>query len=278
MGIPIIFIHWGKSDYLKYAIHQAKIQNPTSEVFLISDVKPTKSSDFAYYDLKQYLKETNDFENIYVHLNSVPKWYTILWFKRWFALNNFMKQKKIDGPFLYLDSDVLLYCDITKEYKNFEQFDIIINGDRGPHYTFFKNSFILDQFCKFIFSQYTDKTAFSLLKEKYKYHQLSKIDGGVDDMTILHNFCKSKTYPIGNTPNIYNSKMFEDNIFASEGFEFDNRRKIKKIYWNKKISFGRLLENESSIIFNTLHFQGFAKKYMYLFYSGNDLFCEKILS
>ena len=37
MNIPIVFTHFGKSDFLELAINQAKFTNPSSEIYLLGD-------------------------------------------------------------------------------------------------------------------------------------------------------------------------------------------------------------------------------------------------
>jgi hypothetical protein len=48
-NIPIILVHQGNSDYLKYALHQAKLFNQNSTIFLIGDNSNDKYDIFLSY-------------------------------------------------------------------------------------------------------------------------------------------------------------------------------------------------------------------------------------
>lgn len=278
-GLPIIFIHWGDSDYLKYSLSQAKLFNPSSDIILISDIKKKSSEVYKQYDISKYYNGIDEFIKTYVHRNTISEWYTLFWFKRWFVLNNFIKDEKIIFPFLIVDSDVLLYSNVSEVYEtSFKDFDITINGERGPQYTFFRNQVVLSEFHKTIINHYKDENLIKLLEEKHRFHIENNEVGGVDDMTILFHFCRSDIFKVGNSRVILYNSVFDGTICCSEGFEYDERKKIKSFSWQNKLPYCKNIENGSKIKFNAIHFQGYGKRYMHRFYTGNGFFFQRLLS
>ena len=74
MSIPIVFTHFGKSDFLELAINQAKFTNPNSEIYLLGDDANLYLKGFCnhqqfskYSECGTVLKEA--FQRILMNLN-----------------------------------------------------------------------------------------------------------------------------------------------------------------------------------------------------------------
>ena len=278
MALPIVFVHKGNSDYLKYSINQARFFNQSSTIYLIGDDTNNRYSGTEHFLIAQYENNAIEFEKIYKHLNFLPENGVLFWFKRWFIIEEFLRKNNISYPFIYIDSDVLLFSDITKEFENFKSYSMTICGERGPQYTYFSSVSSLSEFCKFIRSLFLDKEYFEKLIEKFEFHKKTGSPGGVDDMTAFYEFKKINPEKVGNTNMIYNNSIYDNNINSQEGYYYDSDNNIKKIYWIGGLPFGKVSITGQLIQFNGLHFQGTAKKFMHRFYVGENLYFQKIKS
>ena len=279
MAIPILFTHWGNSDYLKYSLHQARHFNSESEIYLLGDDKNNKYKIAKHFQISDYSKSAIHFEKLYVHLNTtIHKNGVLNWFKRWFIVNDFLSENPHIHSFICLDSDVLLYTNVTEEFDNYKQHNLTLCGERGPQYTFFSSPESLKSFCRYIESLYADKELFKILKDKFEHHERMQIPGGVDDMTAFYEYSKKNSTSIGNTNTIINNATFDHCINAADGFEFNNKLGIKQIYWRGNIPYGKLIQNGEFVRFKALHFQGTEKSLMHNFYRGNGLGLSKLKS
>lgn len=70
---PIIFCHYGNSDYLEYTLRQVKLTNPNNRVILLGDEKNKSIAEIAHvehYLFKDYANgiENLTFESVYEHV------------------------------------------------------------------------------------------------------------------------------------------------------------------------------------------------------------------
>ena len=132
----------------------------------------------------------------------------------------------------------------------------------SPQYTLFnRNS--LEQFCDYILSYYSDIDKFEQVKEWYKQIKY----GGICDMTFFKYYTQCPRVHAFDTATIVDDSCFDISLQVSQGFEMNGR--VKKIYWEKGLPYGKLLETGKLIRFNGLHFQGGVKHRMnkYIYYA-----------
>ena len=259
--IPVILIHKGYQDYLGCAINQALKNN---QVRLIGDTTPPIShKNFKFENLNDYCLECDEFRSIYEHLNTTPVEYEIFCYQRWFVLKNYMLSNNLDKIF-YIDSDVLLFADMTTEWKKFNQYEMTL-----LHRTAAISSFItlkgVTDFCNFLMSTYKDKSSYNYKKiaSHYKVRKECGLAGGVCDMTLLEFFhycsdCGGGPGKVGEMMQIINDSTYDHNInVPDQGFAFINGRKDFKLKEGIPYVYNERLGKE--IKFNSLHFQGGAK-------------------
>ena len=124
-SLPIIFIHQSNSDHLKYSLAQAQRSNPSSTIFLLGDSSNDAYEFVEHRSMFDYFSEAAQFKKIYKHYSTNGSDFELICFQRWFILREFLKTYGIQQC-LYLDSDIMLYADVTKEQKKFEQFDFTL--------------------------------------------------------------------------------------------------------------------------------------------------------
>lgn len=268
MSIPVIFIHKGDHFYLNYSLNQVKITNPDCPVYLITDSITNKYDFVNYVDINKYFKSADEFAKVYKHMSTNGFDNELFCFQRWFILKEFCEEKKM-SDFLYLDSDILIYCNINDVFKKFGEYDFTISKKLSPHCCYFPSSEKLNQFCNFIPKLYTDKNYTGRFLAKHQYHLDNHLPGGVCDMTAFNEYQKETEVKVKDLSLVENNEVFDDNINDPDGFLMKDG--IKDLSYDNGFYYGTLKESHQKIKFNTLHFQGPAKKYIANHYLGNDL-------
>jgi len=118
--LPIVFIHYKNKDYLKFSLAQAKVSNPHSTVYLLGDSSNNCYDFVEHHYFSDYFEGAAKFSKIYRHFNTTSPYYSLFDFQRWFILREFLRAQKLDRC-LYLDSDTMLYAELSKEQKKFER-------------------------------------------------------------------------------------------------------------------------------------------------------------
>jgi len=260
--IPVIFIHKGYQDYLGSTLKQA---NKNNNVILIGDTNPPiDSPTFKFESIGDNFNECDEFKNHYQHLNTTPIGYEIFCYQRWFILKNFMESNNLDVVF-YVDSDVMLFVDVDKEWEKFNQYDMTL-----LHRTAAIASFItlegIRNLCKLIMDTYKNKDSYNFKKIASHFHIRKEcgLGGGVCDMTLLDFFhycsdCGGGPGKIGEMMQIIDDSTYDHNInVPDQGFAFNNGHKDYNIRDGVPYVFNHRLNKE--IKFNSLHFQGGAKQ------------------
>jgi hypothetical protein len=265
--IPVVLIHKGSQEYLKYAILQALKSG--NEVFLIgtpdaSDI--VEDDNFYFFDMADYSEGFDSFQSNYVHLNTTPKDFEIFCFHRWFILKNFMNTAVLKNVF-YIDSDVMLYANVNHEWEKFSQYHMTL-----AHRTAAVCSFMtikgLENFVSMVEHIYSHKKGydFNKIHSHFTVRQAHGLGGGVCDMTLFEYFHYHSEFGggpgrVGEMMEIIDGTTYDHNINAADqDFEFENGK--KNIKFLDGIPYCKSLHLDENIYFNSLHCQGGAKYLM----------------
>ena len=283
--IPLIIVHEGAQEYLKLAIDSASKYN--KKVFLIGDGSNKNFCDNWYSSelLKSelYLK----FKSVYKHMSSNSYEFELLCFKRYFSLYEFVKKKEIK-KFIMLDSDLLTYSNLSdKRIIDFSNIDLSLSicknqenyrWSASPHCSFWKLE-TLEKFILYCIDVYENNI--DVLEEKYKYHELNNIPGGICDMTLLYLFIKNNEFKFLNTAINSNGSVFDHKLSTTENYVndeycFNRILKMKRIIFKDGSPYF-LTQDKEMIKAITLHAQGGSKKYMKSLYRcrNNKLYYYK---
>lgn len=269
MSIPVVFIHKGDHFYLNYSLSQIKITNPNNPIYLITDSSVPKRFDFVnYININDHFKGAQEFAGIYKHMSTNGYVNELFCFQRWFVLKEFCEKYKLD-KLLYLDSDVLLYCNVDETFSKYNDYDFTICKKIGPQSTYFPSREKLEKFCNFIPKLYCDTGYTGRFLQKHQHHLDNNLPGGVCDMTAFAEYQKEPGIKAADLNVIHSGEMFDDNINEAEGFSMKNG--IKDLWLKDRFYYGTLIQNGQNIKFNILHFQGPAKRFIVDFYLGKDL-------
>jgi len=258
--LPIIFIHQSNSDYLKYSLAQANSSNPNSTIYLLGDTS-NNVYDFVDHRLfSDYFQGSAQFKTIYRHYSTHGFYTELFWFQRWFILREFLHANDIEQC-LYLDSDTMLYADVTEDCKKFDQFDFTLCWNTIGCVFFLNRLEGLDAFCQFVVDIYSkkDKYHYDKMISHYAVRRRNHLNGGAGDMTALQLYSQVNFGRVGEASHIINGSFYDPDInMPHPGFEMDGG--IKKVIWKDRQPYGRHLRTGEEIRFNSMHFQGAATK------------------
>ncbi len=275
MSLPIITFSLNDRDYLAYVLAQAKISNPQSDVILLGYESNDKYEFITHDRIDNYARSAFRFSHIYQHFNTNPLWFELWCFQRWFVLKDFMIANHIEKC-LCIDSDIMLYANVTEEQKKFAKFGLTgstYSGLSNPllpnasfHCVFINDLKELEIFCEFIFEIYTNSELLKTIQATWQECLRNNWSGGVSDMLAFCKFAAKYPDRVGEMAEIIDGSRYDHNINLSEDFEMNNG--IKNIYFIDNIPFAKHIISGEEIKFNSLHFQGYAKKYIKDYFRG----------
>jgi hypothetical protein len=275
MSLPIITFSLNDRDYLAYVLAQAKISNPESDVILLGYESNDKYEFITHDRIDNYARSAFRFSHVYQHFNTNSLWFELWCFQRWFVLKDFMIANHIEKC-LCIDSDIMLYADVTEEQKKFAKFGLTGSTDwcvSNPllpnasfHCGFINDLKELEIFCEFIFEIYTNSELLKTIQATWQECLRNNWSGGVSDMLAFCKFAAKYPDRVGEMAEIIDGSRYDHNINLSEDFEMNNG--IKNIYFIDNIPFAKHIISGEEIKFNSLHFQGYAKKYIKDYFRG----------
>lgn len=193
---PIVFCHYGNSNYLEYTLLLAKYYNSGKNIYLLGDRSNqhiAQRSGILHIPFEKYdncasiLDFKNKFRFIAGKKHGRGEW-TQFVFLRWFYVREFLNENNIDS-FWHFDSDNFIAIDLSDKEKYFQGFDnteqcsgICLNGyiSSSKIVTSYTNH-ILDLFCDHDYIKrqmlkcdenetfaFTEMAAYNDFKKKYQ--------------------------------------------------------------------------------------------------------------
>lgn len=272
--IPVVFIHKGgvknDSGYLRHALQLASRRN--SEVVLIGD-----SNDLPHIPIGDYLPRGEEFTQLYQHMNTNPEEFELFCFQRWFVLLEFMERENVDTC-LHLDSDVLLFADAQEEWAGYQQYAFTLSSGHCAHTSFFTKPG-LSAFCDYLLESYSAMSP--LNKQLTRIHAEmveQQLPGGICDMTLFQLFKDRGAWPIGEMTEVVDGKTWDHNMRVNHGYrmlEWHDEdlvdEQLKDIRFAGGVPHAWLTDQKRWIRFNSLHFQGHAKRLVGKYARGESL-------
>jgi hypothetical protein len=261
-SVPIVFIHQQNSEHLKYSLAQAKASNPRSTVFLLGDDSNSQHPCAEHHQFSDYFAGAAGFERVYKHYSTHGRDFERLCFQRWFILRDFLAAHHIDKC-VYLDSDVLLYGNVTEDMAKFRLFDFTVCWNTIGCTLFLNRLDGLESLCQFIMDIYTKKDEYHYDKmvAQFAVRQKHHLRGGATDMTAFELYGELNFGRVGEASYIIDGSTYDPNInMPHPGFEMANN--IKKVMWQDHQPYGIYVPTGEKVRFNSLHFNGKAKSLM----------------
>lgn len=261
-AIPIVFIHRNNSEHLKYSFAQAKASNPNSTVFVLGDDSNSNYAGIDHHRFDRYFEGAAKFKEVYRHYSTHAIAFELICFQRWFILKEFLTANKIEQC-VYLDSDVLLYANVTEDLKKFTRFDFTLCWNTIGCVFFLNRMEGLESFCQFMMDIYSKKDPYHYDKmvSHFATRRKNDLPGGVCDMTALQLYNEINFGQVGEAAHVIDGSVYDPNInMPHPGFEMENG--IKKILWKGDQPYGKFGRTGEEVRFNSLHFNGHAKRLM----------------
>lgn len=260
--LALVFIHCGHSDYLEHSLRQARTTNPFAKICLIGDSSNNRYPFVEHVPMANHFESAERFSRVYRHYNSNGYNYELFNFQRWFILNDFLKANQI-SKCVYLDSDVMVYADLSAEFRKFEWFDFTLASMICGCTFFLNRPDALDEFCRFVTDVYSGKDRYHLdkLVAHYTCLKRNRFGGGVCDMTAFELYHLRHYDTIGEVTHIIEGSAYDPSLNDPHpGVLMENG--IKKLFWRENKPYGVHARTGTEIRFNTLHFQGELKRLM----------------
>jgi len=261
VAIPIIFIHYGNSDCLFYAVWQAKQTNPGSRIILLGDRQNVHLQwllGIEHYFIKAYEKEAKQALEHYIHLSTNGEEFERFCLERWFVLHSFLSSNTDLQPCVYLDSDILVYDSLDLPAKDLQSFGMTMVAF-SAHTNFVNRQQTLGEFCQFIQSHYQDPSLQSWLHQHHIKFLQKHGAGGISDMTFFQKFRQqypeklgTLCFPMGNQNNLY---AFDERLDTDDG-GYELKNGIKSLTWIDRFPYCKNTLCGQKIKMYTLHFQG----------------------
>lgn len=246
--VPVIFIHRGNSFYLKDSLWQAKQFN--RRVILIGDKTNNHYPYVEHYNMDDYFTQAHEFEKFYKHISPNAYKYELFCIQRWFILNKFLKEHMIEAC-CHCDSDIMLYCNVTDEYKKCGYPEI---SSLGMNLCFsFHTLKRLDLFCNFIMEGCKNGT---------HYEHVHQVKENFNDMVLCvfyKEWCKKQNFIIPDLEKIYENSVFDGNMALIQGgfqMKTHSPTHIKNIQWKGKVPYCLYNPTNTLIRMKCLHFWG----------------------
>lgn len=261
MALPIVFIHKGDSFYLKYALANAKKFNPESKIYLIADGTKEEFEGVEKLDLNKFTKYSKELEKLYVHKNKSNPEIELFCIKRWFILRDFMEKNKFQKVFV-LDSDVLLYQNITEDSKNFSKYGFTLSHGACAHAIFINSSKVLIDYTKLVIDFYKNKVG------KVEYEP----NGTITDMSFWRVLKGTNKFGVGETTDIIDNSTYDAALlFEQKGILMKGG--LKQITFNDLLPYGKSIKGQ--IRLKCIHCQGPTKFYMKYYSNGKITALDK---
>lgn len=243
-GSPLIFCHYGSSDYLEYTFRTARLFNPETRIILLGDdfnKKVALNSGVEHHKFVDFSnsEEIKIFNQIYKHIagkDHKREFWTQFVILRWFYVHQFIKNEGIHS-FWHFDSDNLILTDLKKQEHKFLNFDcteqcsgICMNG-------FISSQQIVDLYVKEINRLYSDKNYLAEQANDFVIHT----DWALTEMNLYNTFKNEKKINSVRLNKIINNETFDDCICQPQGYEtYDkpiNGKVLKKLFTDKTGTF-----------------------------------------
>jgi hypothetical protein len=228
---PLIFCHYGVSNYLPYVFQCAKIANPNRRVILLGDnsnkeVAEKNGIEHFLLDEYDFGEDLDVFTKNYELITSPSfdsfkhgKDWNEFVFRKWFILYNFLVKNNIE-EFWHFDSDVMIFCDFAKFENIFRKMDLDCTEQCCGHCMkgYFKNPQIIDRYVKKINEVYLRKDYIKSLKDEYL---TKKVPACFSEMSVHEIFQKEDDFKRLHIGKIEENYSFDDLICRSCGLEME---------------------------------------------------------
>lgn len=262
----ILFIHRGVSWYLHYAIIQARYYHPDARIAVITDEEPTRelTHDAEVHRLADYWIGAAGFEALPGSQGLAS--HDLFRLQRWFVVRDFLRKH---GPArtICLDSDVLVYSPLFRDFDRIGERTLGVVGLRDPAMSLVPNAAVVERICARIES--AGREAGGLPAEPREVPRLSipasrRFPAPARHASFYLDDGETLDLSIPSDDAVYDTSIQED-----EGFRF--REGIKEITWVCSEPWVRRADTGQAVRLKTIHCDGAARCWILRFFTAKDL-------
>ncbi|MEN9782273.1 MAG: hypothetical protein RL208_423 [Pseudomonadota bacterium] len=180
-NIPVIFCHYGDSEYLKYTLKSFKITNPGKRCILLGDklnINVALQAGWEHFNFSEFSygeRRVDLFNSVFVPIYgkraTIFRSGSDFWVKfvslRWFVMVNFARRNFIDR-FWTFDSDTMMVCDLEKiEGQFIERYDFTEQCFGGCINGFIGNLDIVEKYLDFINNVFQDEVLLNKVRAEF---------------------------------------------------------------------------------------------------------------
>lgn len=243
MNAPIIFCHYGNSEYLPYVFEAAKTKNPDKEIILLGDKDNQwlgKNNGVRHYLFHNfsYGREIETFDQVYRLVqgkkhNNIRKnkdWVNFV-FKRWFYIYNFVSSQNIND-FWHFDSDNMILSSLKMHEEKFKLYDCTEQCDGACMNGYISNPLIVFKYINKINELFQNRRYLEMQEKEF-----TEVNSNFafTEMRAYVVFKEEENINSIRLNSIIDGSAFDDCICQEHNMEMETipfGRKIKKIYCN----------------------------------------------
>jgi hypothetical protein len=263
----IVFFHCGKlPSYLLSAMESARVFNPKTPIFLVTDqdkdipslgVEAVSLQDASHPDLPR-------FRSIYRHIASTNEEYERRCFERWFHIEQLIKDRHLRRV-AYLDSDCLLFAHADELFRFMPEKTMCASRHGGPACTLIRGS--LEPFLELILEKFGDADYLRAKERLFAEAQDNGSMSNLTDMDLIELF--TTVHDGGHVyPNNLSIGHIDHCLNLPDGMEFleirHRKRRRKKVFWehegDRLMPYFRDVDSGKRIPALAIHFQSGAKR------------------
>lgn len=251
--IPIIFIHYGDSDYLRYTLKSARIFNPKTRIILLGDNLNQHyinlNIEHFFFDKYSNSSEILLFKKVYKFIagnkHGKTEW-TQFVFQRWFHIYEFIKSEKIE-QFWTFDSDNLIFTDLQKYVSLLSDYDCTEQCNGSCVNGYVSSPKIVKGYIDTINNLFVD----SNYLEKQIQEFVDYPDYAFTEMRAYYEYRKTNNLNSIRLQNISKDETFDECFCQEHGMEFVNGK--KKLYFKEGIFYQINKLDQKPVKVNTIN-------------------------
>ena len=253
---PIIFCHYGNTDYLPYVVDCVRRTNPQKRIVLLGDeTNRWLNGKIEHYLFDSYANgpEIETFNQVYQliqgakhgHVKGNRDWVNFV-FKRWYYVYNFLKSAGIER-FWHFDSDTMIVNDLAVHESKYAAYDCTEQCDGSCMNGFVSSPVIVGKYLQKI-NELFQRRAY--LEEQAREFETKNPDYAFTEMRAYEKFRSEERVNSIRLSKVIDGSTFDDTLVLAHGMETERLRSgkyIKKVFLHPD---GRFLcrEKDSSQI------------------------------
>ena len=257
----IIYFHEGFSPYLPFTLSQARRSNPRARIILLGDSQNRiQGVQYEHHLLSDYKSRHQEFLDCYRHFHPGHLGDERRCIERWVYLSEFLKKQKIE-EFLFLDSDMLLFCDVLEILSTSRGYDAAGAPMFWAFCYFLRKNLAVD-FAEWIFQQYQNPSVIEKWEKRFRRHLGGEKEqaGIIQDMALAKMFIEERGIRVLDLTQSTNGKIVDSGRW---GGAFQHKRKDVDILFQQEAG-GIVLAvgGGKTVPFAAVHVAGFYKNHI----------------